>query len=289
MEIGHLKYFYSVAKEGSFTRASRALRIQQPTMSKMVKSLEESLGGSLLERHRSGVVLTPMGVRVYAYCEEIFDRVREIEALAHEEDSECSGPLAFGATDSVASYLVPQILGGFVRRWPKVRPSLFAGSSNLICEEILEGKIEFGIFFTVPATKGFQITDLAQVPFNLVMAPSAPREVRNSFILSREIDYPKSRPFPVLEMLRKNRVTGETAISSNNLDSQKELVKQGLGISLLPRFMVRSSFASGSLTIAHAKKDFFYSMKLATRRGKPLSRNAEAFLEVFRAQIDQLI
>lgn len=291
MELNHLKYFHAVAKEGSFTRASRSLRIQQPTMSKMVKSLEDRLGVGLLERHRTGLVLTSAGSEVFAHCEEIFSRVREIEALSNHEKTECSGPLAFGATDSVASYLIPEILGGFVRRWPKVRPSIFAGSSNLICDEILDGKVEFGIFFTVPATTSFQITDLIEVPFSLVVAASehSNRDIRKSFIISREIDYPKSRPFPVLEMLRKHQVSGETAISCNNLDSQKELVKQGLGVSLLPRFMVKSSLASGSLVAYHQKKEFFYSLKLVTRRGKVLSKSAEAFLAEFRLRLEKLV
>ncbi len=93
----------------------------------------------------------------------------------------------------------------------------------------------------------------------------------------------------VLEMLRKHQLSGETAISSNNLDSQKALVKQGLGVSLLPRFMVKSSLASGRLTAYHQKKEFYYSLKLVTRRGKVLSKNATAFLAEFRQRLEKLV
>ena len=287
MELNHLKYFYHVVRERSFTRASRSLRVQQPTISKMVRGLEEELDQKLLERRRDGVEPTAAGSALYLICEDIFGRVEEIRNLSKRRAGHCEGPLGFGATDSIASYLVPGVLGRFLRKFPDVRPSLFAGSSNLICSEIHDGKIEFGLFFTVPDTSGFSVTELAEIPFDLVIATKEAqrKEVRQALILSRDIDYPKSRPFPVLEMLQRNQVVGETFISCNNLDSQKELVKQGLGVSLLPDFMVREGLERGSLTRLHARREFAYSLKLVTRKGKVLSQNAEGFLAMFRESL----
>ena len=291
MQLNHLKYFHSVAKEGSFTRAARAMRIQQPTLSKMVRTLEDRLGLVLLERHKTGIRLTRSGTEIFQICEKLFDHVREIESYSDAEKQDYSGPLSFGATDSVASYLVPSVLADFLKRWPKVRPSMFSGTSNLISDEIMEGKIEFGLFFSVPDSDGLQITEIANVPFNLVIAPTVAnrKDARRSFVISREIDYPKSRPFPVLEMLRKNEIVGETSISCNNLDAQKELVKQGLGAALLPRFMVKSSFKNGSLSPLQSKREFSYSLKLVTRKGKRVSKNAVTFLEVFQESVLPLL
>ncbi len=291
MELNHLKYFFVVAREGSFTRASRALRIQQPTISKMVKSLEDQLGFSLLERHKRGIRLTHSGGEVYRICERIFDDVDAINAFSPAEKLERSGPLTFGATDSVASYLVPGILADFLRLYPSVRPSIFSGSSNLICNEIHEGRVEFGLFFTVPESTGFRITRLADVPFRLVIATSQlqNKKRRGSFIISRDIDYPKNRPFPVLEMLRSNGVSVETTIACNNLDAQKELVKQGLGVALLPRFMVKSGLEKGTLTALHSKKEFSYALSLVTRKNRVDSANLTAFREHFEQRIVDLI
>lgn len=71
VELNHLKYFYLVAREKSFTRASRLLRVQQPTISKMVRNLESQLGLVLLERQSRGTHLTPAGERIYRSCEAI--------------------------------------------------------------------------------------------------------------------------------------------------------------------------------------------------------------------------
>jgi DNA-binding transcriptional LysR family regulator len=289
MELNHLKYFFTVAQEGSFTKASRTLRIQQPTISKMVRALEEQLGVSLMERNKNGVRLTKSGGEIYRLCEVIFDHVDEIRSRSSFEKTEFSGPLNFGATDSVASYLIPKILSDFLGSHSQVIPSIFSGSSNLICNEIREGKIEFGLFFTVPDQEDFHVSSLVDIPFHLVIASSHAhrKDTRKSFIISRDIDYPKSRPFPVLEMLKKNQVAVETAIACNNLDAQKEMVKQGLGVALLPGFMVKSGIDKGTLTAFQSRKNFSYSLKLVTRKGKILSKNASAFLDVFRKNAER--
>jgi DNA-binding transcriptional LysR family regulator len=291
MELNHLKYFYTVARERSFTRASKALRIQQPTISKMVRNLEGELGVVLLERHKQGVRLTPAGSQVFQTCETIFGEVDKIHGVADRQKGECEGPFAFGATDSVCSYLVPRALGNFLRAHPKVRPSVFAGNSNLILNEIQDGRIEFGLSFTAPEFAGFQTTELLKVPFQLVIATEKLKSpvTRKAFIISRDIDYAKARPFPVLEMLKKNKVTGETLISSNNLDAQKQLVKEGLGVALLPGFMVKSGLQKGTLTALLPRKEFSYSLKLIYRKGKVLSRSAGIFLDAFHTAAVELL
>jgi DNA-binding transcriptional LysR family regulator len=291
VELNHLRYFYVVGREGSFTRASKVLRIQQPTISKMVKALEDSLGMVLLERHKTGVRMTKSGIEVFRRCEDIFGRVDEITAISAAEQTECQGLLSFGLTDSATSYVLPRILGRFLRRHPKVRPSIFAGSSNLICKEIEEGRVEFGLFFSDPDSDEFQVSELVEVPWQLVIAGSHARKagVRSSLIISRDIDYPKRRPFPALEMLKRNHVKMDVLISANNLEAQKKMVLEGLGVALLPSFMIRGEMSRGSLVSLYPRKRFSHSLKLATRRRKILSRNAAVFLEQFKDEIVELL
>jgi DNA-binding transcriptional LysR family regulator len=291
MELNHLKYFHAVVKEGSFTRAAKVMRIQQPTISKMVRSLEEELGVVLLERYRSGVHLTHAGGEIFKRCEEIFQSVEEIKTVSGQEMTECQGALSFGLTDSAASTLGPMVLDDFLARHPKVRPSLFSGASNLICNELIEGRVEFGLFFTIPNNDDFFVKELMKIPFQVVISNEHKHKakLRSQFIISRDIDYPKSRPFPVLEMLKKNKVTFDVAASSNNLDSQKQMVLQGLGVALLPRFMIKSDIAAGTLSVLYPKKEFAYSLKLVTRKRWVLSKNAETFLEFFNKVIGELI
>lgn len=286
MELNHLKYFYVVAREGSFTRASRVLRIQQPTISKIVRQLESNLNLKLFERVKRGVRVTKAGGDIYALCEGIFERVDSIQSLSHTETSECQGLLSFGMTDAATTHVLPKIMRGFLKQHPKVRPSIFAGSSNLIGSEIGEGRVEFGIFFTRPDRGDFHVSELVDVPWQLVTA-TKDQPHSHSVVISRDIDYPKARPFPVLEMLNKNNVKVDILLTSNNLDFQKRMVLQGLGIALLPRFMVKSEVNRGTLTVLHPKKNFAYSLKLVTRQRKLLSRNSLVFLEELKKRLPE--
>ncbi len=291
MELNHLKYFYTVAKEGSFTRASKILRIQQPTISKMVQMLELQLDTVLFERHKRGIRLTNSGSEIFSLCENIFAQVDAIREYSDQQSTECHGLLSFGMTDSVVVYLLPTIIHAFLKKHPKVRPSIFAGSSNLISNEIREGRAEFGVFFTRPDKVDFEISEVIDVPFSLVIASSQAKSqiVRSRLIISRDIDYPKARPFPVLEMLNRNKVKADIFVTSNNLDSQKRMVMEGLGVALLPRFIVKNEISKGQLTEILPRKDFDYSLKLVTKHRKALSRNALVFLDEFKNRMNALV
>jgi DNA-binding transcriptional LysR family regulator len=250
----------------------------------MVRALEQHLGMTLLERHKKGVRLTRAGVDVYNTCEEIFNRVDEILSLSDLGKSECQGKLSFGVPSSVAAHLVPAAIRDFLHDNPKVQPSIYTGTSTLISNEIYDGRIEFGLFFDAREKSDFQVTELMEVPFKLVIAShQAERpDKKHAFIIARKTDYTKTTPFPVLEMLNRNKIKVDTFISSNNLESQKGLVKEGLGVALLPLFMVQSEIENGTFTVLYPKKRFSYSLKLITRKGKVLSRDATEFLEKFK-------
>lgn len=78
LNFHHLRYFWTVAREGSVSRASEALHLAQPTISGQVKTLEDSLGEKLFERRGRQLVLTEMGQVVFRYADEIFSLGNEL-------------------------------------------------------------------------------------------------------------------------------------------------------------------------------------------------------------------
>jgi LysR family transcriptional activator of nhaA len=103
----HLLYFHTVAKEGSIARASRVLRLAQPTISGQLRALEESFGERLFERRGRGLVLTEVGQVVFRYAEEIFTIGRELkEAVKGRPAPGRPLPLRVGVAD-----VVPKLIG----------------------------------------------------------------------------------------------------------------------------------------------------------------------------------
>jgi LysR family transcriptional activator of nhaA len=97
----HLLYFWTVAREGSITRATRRLHLTQPTISAQLRTLEHSLGETLFERRGRSLVLTDAGQTVFRYADEIFSLGRELAGAL--EGRQTGRPLRFavGVSDSL--------------------------------------------------------------------------------------------------------------------------------------------------------------------------------------------
>ena len=101
MQIGWLKYFYSVAKEGGYLRAAEALKVAQPSISKLVRQLEDELGAKLFEKSGRNVRLSKFGSDVYRHCEVIFGEIERIAQLNPKKKGTVGGALSFGASEAI--------------------------------------------------------------------------------------------------------------------------------------------------------------------------------------------
>ena len=114
MNLLHLKYFFTVATEGGFSKASQVLKVNQSALSRMVKQFEEEMQMLLLERLPRGVKLTSSGAEVYSRAAEIFKQVDELEAGTGKLAQVCQGELRIGSTDVIAKCLLPSVAKSFL-------------------------------------------------------------------------------------------------------------------------------------------------------------------------------
>jgi len=106
----HLLYFYTVAREGSVTRASEVLRLAQPTLSGQIRKLEESLDEKLFAREGRNLVLTDVGRMVYRYAEEIFSLGREMQDALRGRPTSRPARLLVGIADVVPKLVCHRLL-----------------------------------------------------------------------------------------------------------------------------------------------------------------------------------
>lgn len=102
MELRHLRYFLAVAENKGFVKASSALHVAQPALSRQVRDLERELGVSLFERSRLGVALTLAGECFLADIQRIFTLLDEAQSRARRAHSGYSGALSIGVVDAFA-------------------------------------------------------------------------------------------------------------------------------------------------------------------------------------------
>jgi LysR family transcriptional activator of nhaA len=106
----HLLYFYTVAKEGSVSRAATALRLAQPTLSGQIRKLEEAFDEKLFQRAGRHLVLTEMGRMVYGYADEIFSIGKELTDTLKGRPSGRPARLTVGVADVVPKLVTHRLL-----------------------------------------------------------------------------------------------------------------------------------------------------------------------------------
>jgi len=283
MNLLHLQYFYVVAREQGFTNASKVLRIQQPAISRMVGQLEGKFGFKLFEKIGRHVQLTQQGEEVFEYCKRIFGEVEKLKLSMGEIGGICKGPLLMAAAEPIASDFLPLRIKFFLKKFPEVYPNIFSGPASMLFEKILEGEIEFGLFFHIPdLPEKLEIFEKILIPFHLVIRGDLKKNINiiQSFIGSREIDDTTTRRFPTIERMKKDYPDTQINISSNNLTAHRKMVLEGLGVSILPQFLIEKDLKTGRLIDLYPKEKFEFQLKFVKRKTGVLSLNACEFVKV---------
>lgn len=282
MELNHLKYFYVVAREGGFSKASRLLHVAQPAITRVVKALEAELGVELLDRSGKTVTLTKTGSDIYRKCEVIFAEVDGIRHLTAKKPGELSGALSIGAVEPIANYLVPGALGALLARHPLLYPQVMTATARELVRLLTEGRIDLALLFHAPALpEGLELYRVFSLPFKLVAATGSQDDARvcSSFIGSREVDDDANKTYPTLERLRKVHPRAEIRVSSNSLTVHRELVLGRLGVAVLPLYMVAGDLEAGRMTALLDDAVLAFNLKVVTRRSDLLRPAAQTFLD----------
>ncbi len=140
-----LKVFLCVARNLSFTKASRELFITQPAITKHIQELESLYKTRLFERLGNKISLTPAGELLLEHSERILDDYKRLDYEMHLLHNECSGELRLGASTTISQYVLPPFLARFIEKFPHVSLSLLNGNSRDVENALLEHRIDLGL------------------------------------------------------------------------------------------------------------------------------------------------
>jgi len=145
MEIHQLRYFCAVAREGTFTRASEAQHVTQPSLSQQILKLESELGAPLFDRMPREARLTVFGKAFLPKAERILRELEEAKTAMQEMTGEEKGLVSLGVIPTIAAYLLPQVLRGFSAAHPLVKIQVVEEITALIVAQLHEGSVDFAI------------------------------------------------------------------------------------------------------------------------------------------------
>ncbi|WP_219836938.1 LysR family transcriptional regulator [Paenibacillus sp. R14(2021)] len=145
MEVRVLRYFLTVAREGSITAAADFLHLTQPTLSRQLKDLEQALGKKLFIRSSHSIVLTDEGMLLRKRAEEIVDMVDKLEAEFSSMEETISGDIYIGGGETEAMKLIARVIKELQFSYPNIRYHLYSGNEDDVTERLDKGLLDFGI------------------------------------------------------------------------------------------------------------------------------------------------
>ena len=145
MELRVLRYFLTVAKEQSFTKAAEQLHITQPTLSRQLAALEEELGTVLFNRGGRNVTLTDEGILLKRRALEIIDLEDKIQE-EFKESQVVDGTIAIGCGEFAAVELLAQICERYRAKYPMVQIRVHTGTADTIYEMMNKGLVDIGLY-----------------------------------------------------------------------------------------------------------------------------------------------
>lgn len=288
MELRSLRYFIEVVKQKSFTGAAEKMFVTQPTISKMVKSLEDEIGSPLLLRESRHLVLTDAGRIVYQRGLDVLAAHSQLEAELNDLSKLGRGTLTIGIPPMGGSLFTPAI-AAFKKQHPKIELKLFERGSKAIEAALIDGEMELGgvlqpvdlaIFDVMPvsrqllwlvAQKGSRWDAMSEVP----LADLA----RESFVF-----YGESLALSEIVMGACSEAGFSPSIVSRSgqWDFMAALVQAGVGIALLPAPYCRRLDIDAFTCRPVVDPDIHWDMAVGWRRNGYLSNAARAWLEVAR-------
>src|SRR5208282_329518 len=147
MKFQQLRYLVAVHENGlNITAAARQLHTSQPGVSRQLKLLEEELGFQLFEREgRALTRTTAAGEEIISRASSILREMQNIRRTSAELRKADGGTLSIATTHTQARYVLPQVIGEFRARYPKVRLHLHQGTSEQIAELVARDRVDFAI------------------------------------------------------------------------------------------------------------------------------------------------
>ncbi|WP_338471652.1 LysR family transcriptional regulator [Niallia sp. XMNu-256] len=289
MDIQHLKYFVEVARQRNFTKASQILLVSQPSISKMIKSLEDELKVTLLDRSERQIKLTDAGAVVYEQAIKILQSVEDVYDSVNELVQVKKGTIKLGLMPTTGVLLFPNVLAGFKKEYPQIDFQMVEYSAKQLAIKVEQGDLDLGITVLPVNPKLFDAIPLLSEEL-VVLAHNehwlAEREsvrlseLKNeSFILLTE-DY--ALHDVVKQACMQSGFQPTVAFKSSLWDLIGEMVTAKLGISLIPWSMVSRFNHRNVHAISISDPLIEWELVLIYRKNKYLSFAARTFIEYIR-------
>jgi len=274
--LRQLEYFVALAETGSFRAAAEHCGISQPSLSVQLASLEKRLGQRLVERNRSGVILTSAGREVHERARLILEAAHNLVNRFDAPRTGLAGTIRFGASGTLGPYLLPHVIARLHARHPELSLYIREAAPELLASGLARGDFDM-ILVQLPVRGDVTPIRLFREPLELVVArdhPFASRDrvtradLAGETVLSLGPAY--SLRQQVADLCETLGAKLRTDYEGTSLDAIRLMAGMGMGVAFLPALYIRSEIGSDDTDVAVVQLDGprnLRSVGLVTRSG----------------------
>lgn len=253
MDVRQLRYFITIARCGSFSRAANELNVAQPALSHHVANLEGELGVRLFDRSTKGVVPTECGQTLISHAETIIHQLNLAARDVRNKSENPSGEVTIGLPSSISLALTVPLLAEAEKRFPKVELKVSENYSGYLVDWLAAGRLDLALLFDIDSQLQFETIHLFSDMLYFVGSP-------DQLPSGRDIEFRQVAQHPLIltgeshglrHVIDRTSQSGSVDINvKTELDSLvaiKRLAAAGYGYTVLPWYAIREEVEAGQL------------------------------------------
>jgi DNA-binding transcriptional LysR family regulator len=295
MDTRQLQAFCAVVEKKSFSQAAEQLGVTQPAVSLQVRSLEQRLGQSLLDRSGRRVEPTEAGRRLYRSAQRMLALEEQLLDEVGTDDGRLTGTLAIGASTGPGAHLVPLLLCEFQREHPDLHVALSIWDTQTVIDRVVDRQLELGVVGALRRHRSLEFEPLVRDEIVLAVPPG--HDAAGGTI---SLDQLKEETLIVMqegagvrqvveEELRRAglRLRGiEPKLELGLQESIKSAVAAGYGVAFISRTAIEGELAAGRLAAAQVEGvEPARQIYIVRARGRSATRAADAFLSFAKERL----
>ncbi len=249
MNLQQLEYIVAVDTWRHFSTAAEKCHITQPTLSMMIQRLEEELDIKIFDRSKQPVITTDIGNKIIDQARTILSETKQLKKLVDEQKGEAHGDLHIGIIPTVAPYLLPLFLNGFLKKYPNIKLRISEFTTDQIIAQLEKQQLDVGILATPLKMTSVKEQPLFYEQF-VVYASLDEKMMKKKYLLADDIDVNhlwlleeghclRSQVVNLCELKRKETLLQNLDYQAGSIETLKKMVDLNNGITILPELALR--------------------------------------------------
>ncbi|MGO0061830.1 LysR family transcriptional regulator [Brevibacillus fluminis] len=285
MDIRELQYVMELSRLRSFTKAAEALHITQPTLSKMIRNLEEELGLVLFSRIGKKIECTDAGRVVVAHAQTILDSFQSLTRELDDLTTFTKGTIRIGLPPMVGASFFPTVMSQFRAKYPGLDIHMVEEGSKKLEAEIESGRLDMAVVQMPVNDELFDSHVLIKENLRLIVHPTHPLAQRDAVTLAELADesfvfFSKSFTLHdrIIEECNRVGFTPHVLYESSHWDFIQEMVAVNLGVAFLPETICRSLQPNRVQSVTLVKPAIPWHLAMIWRKNTYLSLAAREWI-----------